>query len=370
MRKKWEKMLMAVGLAAAVGMTVLPGDAAVVLADTQEDAAAPEYRTDYYMIVESKAGGIDLYAKPDFESSRLSEEKIPNGTALHIEGEVEDGKRTWGYVTYQGVYGYVPLDDCRPAQSRQEAIESDLYLAGRDNVDYQADYEVTAGAEAGSQYLYQGPGEKYGTVPGAKEIPNGEKLHITQEANLADGSSWGATEWNGKSGWVNLEDTEKGMEGKASAAAAVPTVTEKLEDNATGVQKDNTAGAQKDNAIDASKDETAAPTVTGTPEANTSASDQAMENTPSSAPEAALENTPTASPAATATPKADPTATASPATKNPEESHQEPSPEVTAALSSQVKTEEAPASMTPFLWIGAIAVLSALGLLIYHLKKR
>ena len=337
-------MVMAVGLAAAVGMTALPGGAAVVLADTQEDAAAPEYRTDYYMIVESKAGGIDLYAKPDFESARLSEEKIPNGTALHIEGEVEDGKRTWGYVTYQGVYGYVPLDDCRPAQSRQEAIESDLYLAGRDNVDYQADYEVTADAEAGSQYLYQGPGEKYGTVPGAKEIPNGEKLHITQEANLADESSWGATEWDGKSGWVNLEDTEKG--------------------------EGNSAGVQKDNAIDASKDETAAPTVTGTPESNTSASDKAMENTPSSAPEATPENTPIVSPAATATPKEDPTATASPATKNPEESQQEPSPEVTAALSSQVKTEEASASMTPFLWIGAIAVLSALGLLIYHLKKR
>ena len=329
-------MVMAVGLAAAVGMTVLPGGAAVVLADTQEDAAAPEYRTDYYMIVESKDGGIDLYAKPDFESSRLSEEKIPNGTALHIEGEVEDGKRTWGYVTYQGVYGYVPLDDCRPAQSRQEAIESDLYLAGRDNVDYQADYEVTADAEAGSQYLYQGPGEKYGTVPGVKEIPNGEKLHIIQEANLADGSSWGATEWDGKSGWVNLEDTEKG----------------------------------KDNAIDASKDRTAAPTVTSTPESSTSAPDQALENTPSSVPETTLENTPTASPAATATLKADPTVTASPATKNPEESQQEPSPEVTAALSSQVKTEEASASMTPFLWIGAIAVLSALGLLIYHLKKR
>ena len=43
--------------------------------------------TDYYMIVESKAGGIDFYSQPDLDSTKLNDEQIPNGTALHITGE-------------------------------------------------------------------------------------------------------------------------------------------------------------------------------------------------------------------------------------------------------------------------------------------
>ena len=76
------------------------------------------------MIVESKAGGIDIYANPDLEAAKLSEEMIPNGTALHIEGEVEDEthKRTWGYVQYHGMNGFVPLDDCRPAASDRRLL--------------------------------------------------------------------------------------------------------------------------------------------------------------------------------------------------------------------------------------------------------
>ena len=182
-----------------------------VLADVQSGSVGPDYKTDYYMIVESKAGGINIYAQPDLESSKLNEELIPNGTALHIEGEVEDKEadRTWGYTEYHGMYGYVPLDDCKPAQSRQEAIDSELYIAGKDNVNYNADYDVTASADEGSQNLYQGPGEKYGTVPGSREIENGETLHITQDAEMVDGSRWGVTSVDGKEGWMDLDKTEE-----------------------------------------------------------------------------------------------------------------------------------------------------------------
>ena len=45
-----------------------------------------DYPTDYYMIVESKEGGINIYAEPDLDSQKLNEQLIPNGTALHIEG--------------------------------------------------------------------------------------------------------------------------------------------------------------------------------------------------------------------------------------------------------------------------------------------
>ena len=178
-----------------------------VSADVQNKQTEPDYKTDYYMIVESKAGGIDIYANPDLEAAKLSEEMIPNGTALHIEGEVEDEthKRTWGYVQYHGMNGFVPLDDCRPAASRQEAIDSELYLAGRDNVNYQADYDITV-SEEDDMKLYQGPGEKYGTVPGVRDIKSGETLHITQDAHMNDGSYWGVTTIDGKQGWVNLDE--------------------------------------------------------------------------------------------------------------------------------------------------------------------
>ena len=33
-----------------------------VMADVQEGKQSPDYKTDYYMIVESKAGGIDIYS--------------------------------------------------------------------------------------------------------------------------------------------------------------------------------------------------------------------------------------------------------------------------------------------------------------------
>ena len=130
-----------------------------VMADVQTGRTEPDYSTDYYMIVESKAGGIDIYSQPDMNSTKLNEEQIPNGTALHIEGEVEDSEnnRTWGYTEYHGMYGYVALDECRPADSRKEAIESELYIAGKDHVNYNTDYDVKAYAEEDSQKIYQGP---------------------------------------------------------------------------------------------------------------------------------------------------------------------------------------------------------------------
>ena len=195
-----------------------------VMADVQTGRTEPDYNTDYYMIVESKAGGIDIYSQPDLESTKLNEEQIPNGTALHIEGEVEDGEnnRTWGYTEYHGMYGYVALDECRPADSRKEAIESELYIAGKDHVNYNTDYDVKAYAEE-SQKLYQGPGTKYGEVPGVREIENGETLHITEDAEMVDGSHWGVTTVDGTEGWVDLEKTEEWA--AESTGTPVPTET-------------------------------------------------------------------------------------------------------------------------------------------------
>ena len=312
-----------------------------VWADAQSGKQKPDYTTDYYMIVESKAGGIDIYSQPDFDSEKLNDELIPNGTALHIEGEVvdKDSNRTWGYTTYRGMNGYAPLDDCKPAESRQEAIDSELYIAGRDNVDYNADYDVKAYDESGSQHLYQGPGEKYGTVPGVREIQNGETLHITQDAEMADGSHWGVTTVDGTEGWVDLEKTEEWkaehldtVEESVDAVAEVSvTPTEAAKATETPVPTE-TADATETPAPTEAAEATETPTPTITEEA-----DEA-ENTEKDSKEPEAENTDT---------------------KDSRE-----------ASGQNVKVTASRWYQNPFTWIAVIAVLAVAGLLIYHNKKK
>lgn len=413
-----------------------------VSADVQNKQTQPDYKTDYYMIVESKAGGIDIYANPDLEAAKLSEEMIPNGTALHIEGEVEDEthKRTWGYVQYHGMNGFVPLDDCRPAASRQEAIDSELYLAGRDNVNYQADYDITV-SEEDDMKLYQGPGEKYGTVPGVRDIKSGETLHITQDAHMNDGSYWGVTTIDGKQGWVNLDevnnpDQQEGTEsgemsdstengktpGKTDSAlsaedaetsdTAVSVSTEKPETPSEAVSE--TAG-EPGTAFASETEETGKPETpseavlktAGEPGTTPSAISETEEKPEISVAAPSITPDATESSEAASAPKAVPEkasgtddtasgkkeAEGTPAVSEKPESaevtgadnkktekskeKEEPSVKKTEnsagenAQETSAKTVETSSGIpTPFLWIAAIAVGTAAGVLIYHFKKR
>ena len=333
-----------------------------VMADVQTGKTGPDYPTDYYMIVESKAGGIDIYSQPDLESTKLNDEQIPNGTALHIEGEVEDteNNRTWGYTEYHGMYGYAPLDECRPADSRKEAIDSELYIAGKDHVNYNADYDVKADAEGGSQKLYQGPGTKYGEVPGVRDIENGETLHITQDAEMVDGSHWGVTRVDGTEGWVDLEKTEEWKAehldtveesvdavAEANGDAAVPT--EEMTVTPTAGAAD-TASKIQENSADASITPTEAAKATETP-----------------APTEAAEATETPTP--TITEEAE-------EAENTEKDSKEPEAENTDTKDSReasgqnVKVTASRWYQNPFTWIAVIAVLAVAGLLIYHNKKK
>lgn len=385
-----------------------------VSADVQNKQTEPDYKTDYYMIVESKAGGIDIYANPDLEAAKLSEEMIPNGTALHIEGEVEDEthKRTWGYVQYHGMNGFVPLDDCRPAASRQEAIDSELYLAGRDNVNYQADYDITV-SEEDDMKLYQGPGEKYGTVPGVRDIKSGETLHITQDAHMNDGSYWGVTTIDGKQGWVNLDevnnpDQQEGTESGEMSDSTENGKTPGKTDSALSSEDAETS----DTAVSVSTEKPETPSAevsktAGEPGTTPSAISETEEKPEISV--AALSITPDAAEsseaasASKAVPEkasgtADTVSGKKEAEGTPAVSEKSESAEVTGAgnketekskekeESSVKKTENSagenaqetsaqtvktPSGIpAPFLWIAAIAVGAAAGVLIYHFKKR
>lgn len=283
-----------------------------VYADVQSGKNEPDYKTDYYMIIESKAGGIDIYAEPDLESAKLNDQLIPNGMALHIEGEVTDEKnsRTWGYTEYRGMNGYVPLDDLKPAQSRQEAIDSELYLAGKDNVDYNADFDVEVFSPDGAVKLYQGPGEKYGAVPETEELEDGTVLHITQEAKMADGSRWGVTSVDGHEGWIDLDQTDT----PGASPSATPTVKTEI----TSTPRPTSAVTPTE-----SPENTVTPLPTDTPEPEVSVTD------PVSSVELESED---------------------------------------ASSQDVMMTQKIP--IRPFIWISVIALAVVAVLLFYHFKKR
>lgn len=325
-----------------------------VMADVQQEKQNPDYTTDYYMIVESKDGGIDIYAQPDLNSTKLNDSQIPNGTALYIEGETEDeeNNRTWGYTEYHGMHGYVPLDDCKPAQSRKEAIESELYIAGSDNVDYNADYDVKAYSEDGSQKLYQGPGTKYGEVPGVRDIQNGETLHITEDAELVDGSHWGVTTIDDQEGWVDLEKTEEWAKAHGT-----------YEDSADTQALEMTPVPGTSDTVDAVPETTVAPSVTEGPQTTVIPS-----VTPTETPEATVTPEPTDAPAPTETPE--PTETQAPTdTPDPKTTEQAEKDNVQTS-GKTVTASESSKSQNPLIWIAGIAVLAAIGVIIYHYKKR
>ena len=355
-----------------------------VMADVQTGKTEPDYSTDYYMIVESKAGGIDFYSQPDFDSTKLNDEQIPNGTALHITGEVEDteNNRTWGYTEYHKMNGYAPLDECRPAQSRKEAIDSELYIAGKDHVNYNADYDVKAYAEEGTQKLYQGPGEKYGEVPGVRDIENGETLHITQDAEMVDGSHWGVTTVDGTEGWMNLEKTEEWLkehpEAQTEAVDAEPVTeetvdTEAAAENAVSAEpvensEETTASkATKKSATTTTPKAAATPKLTVTPKVTATPAP-----TETSAPTATTEPAETPAPTAAAEAAETPTAAATvePEKEDTEAAQDESDAESRQASGQDVRSTSGHWYQNPFTWIIAVAVLAIAGLLIYHYKKR
>lgn len=342
-----------------------------VMADVQTGKTEPDYSTDYYMIVESKAGGIDFYSQPDFNSTKLNDEQIPNGTALHIVGEVEDteNNRTWGYTEYHKMKGYAPLDECRPAQSRKEAIDSELYIAGKDHVNYNADYDVKSYAEEGTQKLYQGPGEKYGEVPGVRDIENGETLHITEDAEMVDGSHWGVTTVDGTEGWMDLEKTEEWLkehpEAQTESVDAQPVTENAVDAEAVDTQRATEA------AVTANPKATATPKLTATAEpTETPAPTATTEPTGTPAPTAAAEPTETPEPTATTEATETPEATVEPEKEDAEDVQDETDAESRQASGQDVRSTSGHWYQNPFVWIIAVAVLAVAGLLIYHYKKR
>ena len=261
------------------------------------------------------------------------------------------------------MYGYAPLDECRPADSRKEAIDSELYIAGKDHVNYNADYDVNAYAEEGTQKLYQGPGKKYGEVPGVRDIENGETLHITQDAEMVDGSHWGVTRVDGTEGWVDLEKTEEWK------AEHLDTVEESVDAVAeVSVTPTEAAKATETPVPTETADATETPAPTETAKATeTPAPTETAEATETLAPTEAAEATETPTPAITE--ETDEAENTEKDSKEPEAENTD-AKDIREASGQNVKVTASRWYQNPFTWIAVIAVLAVAGLLIYHNKKK
>lgn len=315
-----------------------------------EPGQQPDYYTDYYMIVESPDGGINIYSEASLDSTKLNNELIPNGTALHIEGETQEGERTWGFVQYHGMNGYVPLDDCKPS-TVTEAIDSEILLEGSETVDY----DVEVNAKEGYISVYRGPGEKFGKKDGVDEIPNGEKLHISEEIEVEDKSHWGLIETEDYEGWVKLEDTKKWQD-KENASDMVSMSEEKAADPTA------TPASQEEKKVSPTPTESAVLAPTSTPSPTSTSSP-----TPGPTPDPTSTPSPTPAPSPSSTPEASPTSVSE--TDEKTETEEKSMDKEKEASSQDVKTSSGWTS-NPFVWIGIISCIAVVGLLIYHFKKK
>lgn len=287
-----------------------------------EPGQRPDYYTDYFVIVDSPDGGINIYSEASLDATKLNDELIPNGAVLHIEGEKLAKERVWGLVEYHGMRGYVSFDGCRMT-SVEEAIDAEI-LAGRME---EVDYDVEVASKKGFVSLFRGPGEQFGTQEGVTEIENGKKLHIFKEIESEDKSRWGYTETEEYEGWVKLEDTKKWQD-KENVSDMVSMDTEVSEQEVDPTETPRPS--QK-------------PQITPTPKITLT-------------PTPTLAQTPTLGP--TETPESN--LSSADEKENPEGKQ----------VSSEGVTTSSSVAYNPFVWIGVISCMAVIGLLAYHFKKK
>ena len=375
-----------------------------------------DYKTDYYMIVESPDGGVDMYSEASTDSPKLNDELIPNGTAIHVEGESkDDAGNIWLYTQLHGMFGFLEEKYLKPA-TLAEAVASELALYGSTDVNY----DITVNAkEDGSVSLYKGPGKKYGTVSGGCNIANGEKLHIDVEVDTGKDGIWGQTTAGEVSGWVDIaqatnteqstvelvpENTVTPEAGENGASAAEEPedkaeidVNSEGDTEATGDvnSESNPAAGKAVAGSEEKKTPTPKPTSTPTPKpTNTSTPTPKPTSTPTPeptstntpTPEPTNTSTPTPEPTSTSTPTPEPTSTSTPTPEPTKTSTPTPKPTETSAptekptktdapaenagqTASSENVEKASSGMTTLIWILVAVIIIGIAVVIWLIKK-
>ena len=318
----------------------------------------PDYVTDYYMIVQSAQGGVDIYDEADPQSVKLNDKQIPNGTAIHVLGEKSGtDNNEWAYTQYHGMNGYVPMGDLNPA-TRDEAIDKEYNTFGGKDVDF----EVKIQGNGVNVPVYNGPGEKFDEVSGSNGIADETTVHISQYVQGEDGTNWGKTDTQGvDQGWINLDRDTDYVTENAPAAENLP--------DATGTSGNVPAAAEE---VTPTPTEAVTPTpteaVTPTPKATP---------TPEATPTEKATPTPEATPTeeATPTPEATPTEEATPTpetveTEKPDSTDGKKASEEQTEKTSGKNVKSDSGMKNPVIWISGIGIILIVILLIYFLKKK
>ena len=317
----------------------------------------PDYLTDYYMVVESADGGININSEADPQSNQINDKLVANGTAFHIQGE-KKGKdnKDWGYVEYHGMNGYVAMDDLKPV-TPSEAAKEEYNAFGGHNVDF----DVKVQTEEGSVELYRGPGEKFEKVSPPQSIADGQTVHISQFVQTEDGVNWGKADTESEEGWINLDkdtdykpdndivnmeanDSAQTLEARNAQASAEATPTPTPKPTATPTPKPTATPTPK-------------PTATPTAEA-----------TPTEAVTPTAEATPTE--AVTPTAEATPTETVTTVAETTDETTETVSSEEKTQKASGKDVKASSGTAGPIVVISIIGIILIILLLWYFKKKK
>lgn len=187
-----------------------------------------------------------------------------------------------------------------------------------------------------------------------KTVKDGTVLHIEGETEK-NGETWGYTEYNGRHGYVPLDELRPSKDAELAAAG----VAEGTDSGAAQTPDGNTQGPDASNAADK---------VTGTPAADADKQGTNTETDAQGASEGEVQGPPAA---------------AGPAAASADESVKNNGEEAQDAESAEEKTskpvngtaatsfkEENPWYKSPFIWIGIVTALAVIGILGYHVKKR
>lgn len=97
------------------------------------------------------------------------------------------------------------------------------------DIAYSVDYDVYVAAPDGGVNLRNGAGTEYSIMLSGL-IPNGTKLHVTNETKASNGKKWGQVTYQGKTGWVFLGQCSKTPPAVSNSEVAADTQTKSAQD--------------------------------------------------------------------------------------------------------------------------------------------
>ena len=139
-----------------------------------------------------------------------------------------------------------------PSAARADALIEEFWFTM-----YDVDYYVVVDAPDGGVNLRYGAGTEYSKVLDGM-IPNGTVLHIDAEARANNGKYWGATEYDGWSGFIFLGHTKKTAPPAEATAAETSAETTAETAAATTAAQGPTVPAETTAAPETAAPETAA----------------------------------------------------------------------------------------------------------------